>query len=71
MNLYLILAFGEIGCIKFRDCWSEEQAKFDFLVTTVTTYRAKFKNHIFLNSDRNCLILVPKLKPWISSFGEY
>ena len=43
MNLDLILAFGEIWCIKCGDWWSEEQAKFGFPVVAVIACRANFK----------------------------
>ena len=43
MNLDPILDFGEIGALNVEIGRSEEQAKFDFLVATVTTCRAKFK----------------------------
>ena len=44
MNLDLILAFGEIWCIKWKKIGkSEEQAKFGFPVAAVIAYRANFK----------------------------
>ena len=44
INLDLILAFGEIWCIKWKDWWgSEEQAKFGFPATAVTACKANFK----------------------------
>ena len=43
MNLDLILAFGEIWCIKCGDYESEEQAKFGFPVAAVIAYRINFE----------------------------
>ena len=44
MNLYLILAFGEIeGALNVEIGGSEEQAKFGFPVATITACKAKFK----------------------------
>ena len=43
MNLNIILAFGKIRCIKFRDWWEWGASKFGFPVTTVIACRANFK----------------------------
>ena len=58
------------GALNVEIGGSEEQAKFDFPVATVKARRANFKNHILINFDWNCLVLVLKLKPWMSSFWE-
>ena len=46
MNLDSILDFGEVGALNLEIGESEEQAKFDFSVVTVTACRAKFKKII-------------------------
>ena len=61
---------GKSGTLNVEIGGSEEQAKFGFPVATVTVYKANSKNHILLNSDWNCLILVFKLKPYMSIFGK-
>ena len=43
MNLDLILAFGEICALNVEIDESEEQAKFSFLITAVTTCKTNFK----------------------------
>ena len=43
MNLDIILAFGEIKCIKFRDWWEWGASKFGFPVAILTACRANFK----------------------------
>ena len=43
MNLDLILTLGKLGALNLEIGGSEEQAKFGFPITIVTTCRAKFK----------------------------
>ena len=43
MNLDFILAFEEIGCIKFRGWLKWVATKIGSPVATITAYRAKFK----------------------------
>ena len=70
VNLDSISNFGKSWCIKCRDWWDDEQAKFDFLVAIVTACREKFKNNILLNSDRNYRVLVLKLNSECLVFGK-
>ena len=47
MNLDLILAFGEIWCIKFGDWWKWGASKFGFPVAAITIYRSNFEKSYF------------------------
>ena len=71
MNLDPILDFGEFGALNVEIGGSDEQAKFGFSLTACRAkLKKKKKNHILLDSDHNCLVLVLKLKPQISSFWK-
>ena len=71
MNLDLILDFGELWCIKCRNWWEWGVSKILFFRSYRNSLQSQIqKNHILLNSDRNCLVLMLKLKPRMSSFWE-
>ena len=60
----------KFGALNMEIDESKEQVKFGFLIAAVTALEPTSKNHIWLNSDRNCLILMLKLKPQLCSFWK-
>ena len=71
MNLDSILDFGEVGALNVEIGGNDEQAKFGFSGSYCDSLQSQIqKNHILLNSDQNCLVLVLKLKLRMSSFSK-